>query len=163
MNQIKCHRLMQISRLVRRINTMLWPVKWFEYNKVYMPEDFWILTILSLPSVLDLSRCNWLPRNKQFREDCVQVPLESRSLLQVKHLSGQMSGHCQFFEIFKQFSTKSHHILSIIILVKANIFVVIHQSWIIADHLNDLHLSFSLKVFLLETSPKSPSSGPIRS
>ena len=31
------------------------------------------------------------------------------------------------------------------------------------NHLNDLHFSFSLRLFLLETSPKSPSSGPIRS
>ena len=30
-------------------------------------------------------------------------------------------------------------------------------------HLNDLHFKFSLKLFLLDTSPKSPRSGPIRS
>ena len=36
-------------------------------------------------------------------------------------------------------------------------------SYIHTHHLNDLHFKFSLKLFLLDTSPKSPRSGPIRS
>ena len=66
------NRLVHVGWLARRIDAMLWPGRIF-LESLKIEANILAAEFFS-PRVLNLSRCDGLSRNKEFGENCVQIP-----------------------------------------------------------------------------------------
>ena len=129
------NRLVHIGWLARRIDTMLWPAQ-FPSNPLKSRQIFL------------LQKC--FHQGFLISPDAMDSPgTKSSGKIVSRYLDQIVGWELENLNKFKNQNNKS--ICDFLC------------SYIHTHHLNDLHFKFSLKLFLLDTSPKSPRSGPIRS